>query len=292
MRIPAIFLSVFMSVLAAAWVAFEYRVPLAAACGLLTPAAPVALLDSLPALEGGLSDLEAYAVAPWPGGRASPARTVWWAPRAESLMVEFYTSRRARDSTRLFVWSEASGAARKMLRQEGSAQWAIPLGRTRTGWNEIVGVFVSHPRLLDRRASDSSISIFERVEGRTLHLVSGRYSSRPIRCAHPDTMYPAPAEGEIELLARGDALAVVNPGKDIVRVGLVHMPSGHRDLCEIRAGSVHVYRSLLRGTTGPLLAYTDAGNTRPLLFREKRTDDYFWLDRPQTPPLAGPEKIP
>ena len=79
---------------------YGYRVALLAAGHVvLSPAAPVRLQDSLPALGGGLSDLEAFSLALSPGGRADAARAVWWAPTADSLVVEFYTERRRLDST-------------------------------------------------------------------------------------------------------------------------------------------------------------------------------------------------
>jgi hypothetical protein len=249
----------------------------------------VILEDSLPALQE-LHDLEALAVAPAPGGRANAARTVWHAPQADSLVVAFHTERRRHDSTVLFLWSSAGGAHRRVVRARGPHRWSLPRrGADRdaspAGWEEVIAAYVARPRFPPLRSDDaglSGVTPFERVTGRVLHLVNGVYRNRRVPVVRPDTGYPAPSRGELELLARGDALAVVNPGPDALQLGIIIMRDGRRRVCRVPGRTVHVYRTLLRRADGPVLAHTDPGAPRPL-FAGDTPAVFFWLDERKTP---------
>lgn len=250
----------------------------------LTPARPVALRDSLPALGGGLSDLEAFSLSLSPRGRANAARTVWWAPVADSLVTEFYTERRRLDSTRLVLWSDVSGSRQKNLRTARYARWTLPVSRRANGkpddWEEIVGVYVSRPQRLAFRSVDTTVEIFERVEGKVIHRVRGAYRPRRLTPVAPDTAYPSPHTGDLEILARGDAVAVINPGDREILLGIIHAADGQRDALRIPSGTLQVYRTLLRNRRGPVLVYENPGRPRAVLFPKLHQDAFFWLDRP------------
>jgi hypothetical protein len=284
MRTPLTPLLIALAVPAAfllAEMVYGFRIPLLAVGGVaLTPARPVALRDSLPALAGGLSDLEAFSMALSPRGRADAARTVWWAPVADSLVIEFYTERRRLDSTQLILWSDVSGYRHKNLRLMRYAKWTLPVHESVDGWEEIVGVYVSRPRSFTFRSADTTVEIFERVEGRVLHRVQGAYRTRRQNPVLPDTAYPSPQSGDLEILARGDAVAVVNPGKHEVLLGVIHAEDGRRDVLQIPPGMLQVYRTLLRNRRGPILVYENPGRPKPVLFQTPDEQSFFWLDRP------------
>jgi hypothetical protein len=127
--------------------------------------------------------------------------------------------------------------------------------------------------------TDTSARLFERVEGQTLHLVRRRYRDRREALTRPDTVYAIKESGELTLLARGNALAIVNPEPKAVRLKVVHPPGSRAEICEAPSHSVSIYRTILRKGEESVLAYTEPGRTFPVLSRGGQTSrDYFWLD--------------
>jgi hypothetical protein len=243
------------------------------------------LLDSLPALSAGLGDLEAFKLTADPGSKTNVDRSVWLADSLGQISMEFYSGKSVFDSALLYLWTSDSVAASRTLKGGRSIAWNIPVRKKIDAWTEVVGVYVSRPRFLNFKAPDPSITLFDQVEGKTIHIVRKRYRDRVASPVLPDTLYPASASGELsgdlQLMAKGDALAIVNPSAGAIELRVIRISEKRWEVCEVKAHSIQIYRSLLRDVRGPILAYTSPGRTHPLLFKAGEIPAaYFWLERP------------
>jgi hypothetical protein len=238
------------------------------------------LLDSLPALSPGLGELEAFKFTADPGAKTNSDRSVWLTDTLREISVEYYSGRSVHDSTRFYVWSTDSLQADTLLRRDRNLRWTIPVRKPLDTWVEVVGVYVSHPRMLDFRPSDTSISAFDQVEGKTLHIVRRAYRDHRERPVRPDTAYPLTRAGEPQLLAKGNSLAILNPSTEPLEIRVIRTTQNRWDICTVAGRTLQIYRGMLRGNTGPVLAYTRPGKARRLIFpRAEVPPLYFWLDR-------------
>ena len=249
---------------------------------------PFDLRDSLPALEGGLTDLEAFA-AHVPGARrANFDRTVWITARADSLTFDYVTTRSPHDSVRIVTWSDDPVFDVAVIPHTRAASRVVARPGPVRDWIEVVSVFLAAPQRFRMHATEPGVTRFERAEGRTLHLVRSAYRARILRPSPPDTAYPIPdtvpeTSAEPELLARGNAVAILNPTDARLRLRIVfrdHTGRIHRPVVDVAPGHVHVHRTLLAGAWSTVLAYTDPGMPFGLMRDASDADRaYFLLDR-------------
>jgi len=241
------------------------------------------LLDSLPALSPGLGELEAFKLTADSSLKANEDRSIWLGTSPGRITLEYFSGRTRFDSTTFYLWSSDSLTASRTLRGARSIRWNVEDARRIRDWVEVVGIYVSRPRLLDIRTPDTSVTLFETVEGKTLHIVRRGYRDRGERVTDPDTSYPVSAAGdvrELTLLARGNSLAILNPSPAPVRLRLVRLRGKRWDLCVVKPRSASVYRGFLAQAQGPVLAYTEAGKALPVSPARRATlPQYFWLDR-------------
>lgn len=248
---------------------------------------PFDLRDSLPALEGGLSDLEAFTVHVPGARRANFDRTLWIAPRADSLVLAYVTDRDPHADVRLVTWTDDpvftvhADRARSVTR---TVHRPAPV----RDWIEVVAAFIARPARIRYDTGDPAVVRFERAEGRTLHLVGGAYRPRRLRVTPPDTTYPVTGRNSgqgdpLVLLARGDALAVISQSREHVRLRVVFRDGEgriRRPVVEAAPGMVRVYRTALAGAKGTILAYTHPGILFPLR-GDRKIDppEYFIAER-------------
>jgi hypothetical protein len=236
------------------------------------------LMDSLPALSPDLSELEAFKFTADSSSPTNADRSIWLDDSLGSLSMEYYSGRASFDSTVLCLWTSDSVVLSRTLKNARALAWEIPYRRKVRSWTEVVGVYVSPPRLLEFKSLDTSITFFVPVEGKSLHIVRRRYRDHRENVLPPDTAYSAGTADGLTLLARGGALAIVNPLPQSVRLRVIRMNEGRWDICSVKGRTTQVYRGLLENLRGPVLAYTSAGESHALLFRKnERPTSYFWL---------------
>jgi hypothetical protein len=236
------------------------------------------LMDSLPALSPGLSELEAFKFTADSSSKTNADRSIWLDDSLGFLFLEYYSGKLAFDSTTFHLWTSDSVIESRTLKNSRTLAWVLPYRRVVHSWTEIVGVYLSRPRFLEFKSADTSVMVFEAVEGKTLHVVRRRYRDRRESPVTPDTTYPADGAGGLTLLARGDALAIVNPASESVRLRIIRIHEKRWNVCEVKGRTTQVYRSLLRNLRGPVLAHTSAGESHAVLFKKTvRPVFYFWL---------------
>jgi|GEM_PF-3305226 len=254
-----------------------------------SPVTDFALRDSLPTLEGGLSNLEAFRSAISPVWRADAERSVWLADSLGSLTLEFVTQKTAYDSVTLFAWTTGTSLRTRVFRARNDgreARWTLTPARLSARWTEVVAAYVSDPPFLSFQSGDSATRLFARAEGRVFHVVGGWYFNRREKRLWPDTAYPLDSRnmtkgnGELSLLARGQALAVVNPGSRPVTLRLLESGTTRSEILHADSAGVSVYRTLLRERTGALLAYTEPGLTFPVFRTRTAPPQEFFVLRP------------
>jgi hypothetical protein len=264
-----------------AQLAYDLRVQLCAAtgkyCGFVQ-AQVFPLRDSLPALSGGLSNLEAFKLAPVASVRTNADRSLWILDSIGSISLEYHTDKLPFDSVQLFLWTSDSFVASRTYKNRGSVSWnPAPKSRIRS-WTEIVGAYASYPKLLRFHSADTSVRIFDPIEGKVIHAVRGRYRNHNEIITRPDTAYPVPeAARELTLLEKGSSLAVVNPSETPVQIRLVLVESKRWHVLQIEGHSVQVYRNLLRHINGNILAYTRPNETFPVFREDTRNPAQFFL---------------
>lgn len=237
------------------------------------------LMDSLPALSPGLSELEAFKFTADSSSKTNADRSIWLDDSLAFLSMEYYSGKSAFDSTTFYLWTSDSMIAARTLKNSRTLAWVLPYRKAIHSWTEIVGVYLSRPRFLEFKALDTSVTVFETVEGKTLHVVRRRYRDRRETPVAPDTAYPAGSAGDLTLLARGDALAIVNPASETIRLRIIRVHEKRWDVCKVKGRTTQVYRGLLGNLRGPVLAHTSAGESHAVLFRKiERPVSYFWLD--------------
>lgn len=236
--------------------------------GGFTRVTPFALQDSLPALEGGLTNLEAFKVTFSPSGKANRDRSVWSSDSIGTITLEYLTQRDPLDSVTLLLWTGDGPLRTRTVRGGRTATWSPSVARPVATWTEMAAAYISYPPILALRSSDTSVALFAQAEGKVLHVVNAWYLNRREPALEPDTSYPLEAphrEGEpLRLMARGTALAVVNATNRPVRLRLtgVHGVNGsHAALLKADSLHVTVYRTLLKERSGHVMAYTDPGVT-------------------------------
>jgi hypothetical protein len=181
----------------------------------------------------------------------------------------------------LYVWTPQSGASDTVLKNGNALRWNVPIRMPVDDWMEVVGVYISRPPGFNIVSADTSVRLFEPVEGKTLHIVRRRYRDRKEVAVTPDTAYAADTSGEVRLLARGDAMGIVNPSNEALDIRVIRMTEKHSRLCRVEPRSIQIYRGLLEDLKGPVLAYTQAGISHSLIVkREKAPPLYLWLDNP------------
>jgi hypothetical protein len=240
------------------------------------------LLDSLPALSPGLGELEAFKLTVDASSKTNADRSVWLGDSLGRIALEYYSGKSKFDSVLFYVWTSDSLVQTRTLKTSRSLAWNIPYGKKAATWIEVVGVYMSRPRFPNFRFPDSSVSIFEEIEGKTIHVVSNRYRDRGEEPVDPDTSYSVEAsDGSLALVARGAGLAIVNPFPVAVELRVIRISEKRWDVCKVAGRSIQVYRNLLRGLEGPVLAYTSPGKAHSVLLKRKeRPAAYFWLDHP------------
>src|SRR5688572_10617717 len=107
--LTALFLSPFI-LMSGIFILYGYRVPIWALLNRspetgFTPVRHFLLRDSLPALGGGLSDLEAFRASVSPSRRSNADRSLWVSDTIGSVSVEFVTDRGRFDSVSFLVWT-------------------------------------------------------------------------------------------------------------------------------------------------------------------------------------------
>ena len=249
---------------------------------------PFDLRDSLPALEGGLSNLEAFTVDVADARLANVDRTVWITQRSDSLSLAYVTDRDPHEDVRLVTWTDDPVFTAETVGEHRHVRRVVHRPGPVRDWVEVVSVFAARPHPFRHVSEDPDVTRFERAEGRTLHLVGGAYRPRALRATPPDTAYPVPptalsGDDPLVVLARGDALALVSTRVNPVRLRVVFRDRNgriHRPVVEAAPDTVRVYRALLTDASGILLAYTDPGIPFPL--RGERKGDppeYFIAER-------------
>jgi hypothetical protein len=246
------------------------------------PAPEIALADSLPALSGGLSGLEAFALSLPAGTLATFDRALWLSDSIREVIVDFHSTRNPFDSAVLYVWAAGRLHART-VRQPGGVRWRIPVGHGVSDWEEVIAFQVSRPAHWKIRHADPGISVFERVEGSVLHVLRNTYATHPGDWARPDTTYPTADSGAFALLTRGAALAAINPARDAVRLRVLGPGGNDARMLHIPPRTIQVYRNFWKGA-GTLLAYTDAGRPFCVLGRCRPVHrEFFQLEKPPEP---------
>lgn len=226
------------------------------------------LRDSLPALEGGLSNLEAFKVTMSPFYKADQERALWVSDSLRSVRIEYAADKSPFDSVVLVSWATGRALRTRTFRTR-DAVWSPWEARAVDDWVETVTAYVSYPPLITFRAPDSLVSVFEPAEGKVLHVVSSRYFNRTPSPLPPDTSYAvASPEAEVQVVVRGDALAVVNPSPRVVVLGVVDAGTQGVSVVRGEPGRVSIYRTAMRGRVPPVLAWTDPGKTYPV-FRDQ-----------------------
>jgi hypothetical protein len=272
-----------LAALAAFWI-YGHRVHLRALGGArwggFTPVPAFVLRDSLPALEGGLSNLEAFKVTMNPVWRADNERSLWISDSLTGLTLEFLTRKNPFDSVTLFAWWTGGRVESRTFTGVREPVWTLSPARRVRDWVEVVTVYLSDPPLLSMRASDSTVRLFEQAEGRVFHVVEGWYLGRRERPVVPDTSYALAAQGEgLGLMVRGDALAVVNPAPRPVRLRVLESGSTRTDIVEADSSGVSVYRTFMRGRGGAIVAYTGAGEPYPVFHTKGASVQEFFVLR-------------
>ncbi len=239
------------------------------------------LLDSLPALSHDLGELEAFKLTIDTSSKTNNDRSVWLTDSLRHISMEFYSAKTRFDSTTLYLWTSDSVFESRTLKDARSILWNIPYGRRVRNWMEVVGVYVARPRFLNFRSEDTSVSVFEKIEGKTIHVVNHGYRDKREAVADPDTSYPATSTEDLQLFTRGDALAIVNPTTRTVTLRVIRVAGNRWDICKVPGKTTHVYRTLLRNLKGPILAYTSPGTTQALIHKRDYVPSlYFWLEPP------------
>jgi hypothetical protein len=252
-----------------------HRVQIRAALDVVTghgfaPVAAFALRDSLPDLEGGLSNLEAFKVTISPLGRANPERSVWLSDSVRTVNLEFVSDKRPFDSVVLLTWLTGDTLRRSVSRVP-EATWNPTLGRAVDDWVEVVSVYASFPPLFNFRSNDSAISLFTQAEGMVFHVVGGWYLSRKEVVLESDTAYRIAARGDdAQLMVKGDALAFVNPSSRPITMRIIGEGDSRGVIVRTDSTSVSVYRTLMKKLRPPALAYSEPGITFPIF---RRLDD-------------------
>jgi hypothetical protein len=260
---------------------YDLRVQLCAAtgkyCGFVQ-AKVFPLRDSLPALSGGLSNLEAFKLAPVVPARANADRSLWILDSIGSISFEYHTDKIPFDSVQFFLWTSDSFVASRTFTKRGSVSWnPAPKSRIR-GWTEIVGAYASYPKLLKFRSADTSVRIFDPIEGKVIHAVQGRYRVHKEPITRSDTSYHAPEVArELTLLAKGSSLAVVNPSEAPVRIRIVMVETNHWHILQIEGRTAQVYRNLLRNINGNIIAHTRPNEPFPVFREDTRNPAQFFL---------------
>lgn len=260
---------------------YEFRVRIAAAVGKYAGFSQVRsfpLRDSLPALGGSLSNLEAFKFALGSTARANPERSIWVDDSLRVSSIEYFADKNPFDSVTLMVWSSDSFAATRTYRGDRDIAWKLPRSLRPGDWTELVATYSSYPKILAFRSADPSVRFFEPIEGKVLHLVRGRYRNHHEQVTPADTSYPVQgANGDLQLLARGNALAVVNPSAHAVSVRILSLNPKRWETIRIEGKSIHVYRRLLERFSGNIWAYTHPGETFPVLREDAREAARFFL---------------
>jgi hypothetical protein len=242
--------------------------------------AEFSLLDSLPALSPGLGELEAFKLTADPSSETNADRSVWLDDSLGRVSMEFYSGKAAFDSATLYLWTSDSTLESRTLRDKRSILWDIPYGRRVRNWTEVVGFYVSRPRILNFRSAEPSIRVFEQIEGKTIHVVNRRYRDRTEPILAPDTSYSGDA-GELQLLARGNALAIINPAPQPIVIRIIRLNEKRWVVCRVEGKTIQVYRHLFANLKSPILAYTSPGRTHNILVKRVEPPPlYFWLDQP------------
>jgi hypothetical protein len=236
----------------------------AAGRGGFTTVTPFPLRDSLPALEGGLTNLEAFKATLSPSWKANRDRTIWATDTLGTITLEYLTERAHLDSVTFFLWTGDGPLHTHTVRDERTATWHYSPARAVGTWTEVVAAYLSDPPLLTFTSADSTVELFRQAEGKVMHVVNAWYLNRRPPPLTPDTSYPLDAKyrGEpLQRLARGPALAIVNATDRPVRLRLTgfRTPAPHSVTVGADSGRVAVYRSLLGNRPGTLMAYTDPG---------------------------------
>lgn len=238
------------------------------------------LRDSLPALEGGLSNLEAFKVTMSPFRKADPERALWVSDSLGALRVEYVGDKNPFDSVVLMSWATGQTLRTRTFRTR-DAVWSPWSARAVDDWVETVTAYVSYPPLITFRPVDPLVNMFEPAEGKVLHVVGRRYFSRALSPVPPDTTYAVTGpEAEVQVVVRGDALAVINPSPRVVVLGLV--AAGSKGVTAVRGepGRVSIYRTVMRGRVPPVLAWTDPGVTYPVFRERDATPRRFFVWNP------------
>ncbi len=266
---------------ALSWVTYDYRVRWLASIGRFggfVTAQAFPLRDSLPALGGSLSNLEAFKLTVDPMARTNADRSIWVNDSLHRISMEYFADKNPFDSVTLMVWSSDSFAASKTFRNRRDVTWDLKRSNKPTDWTEVVGMYASYPKVLTFRSPDSSVRLFDPVEGKVLHVVRGRYRDHRERITPADTSYPAREKGsDLQLLAKGNALAVVNPSTRAVTLRLVSMYPKRWHLIRVSGNSIHIYRRLLQNHLSNVWAYTNPGETYPVILEDTRDPTRFFL---------------
>jgi hypothetical protein len=244
------------------------------------PARDFPLRDSLPALSEGLRDLEAFKFTI--DGRAwtDPGRSVWLTDSGGDFEMEYWTDKRRFDSVDFYAWTDDSLMTVERRRGTRMTAWRIPYRRKIGSWVEAVGAYASRPRTFEIRPRDSSIAFFERVEGSRIHLVRYTYPRRRETAIPADTTYAASVSGNLEILAKDEHLAIVNPSPRPVRLKVGRFRARSWAVCEIGPRQTGIYRNFLKAGSGPFLAYTNPGTPHFSLFGKTGVETaYFVLAR-------------
>jgi hypothetical protein len=272
------------SLLAAFWL-YGHRVQLRALAGAryggFTPVLEFALRDSLPALEGGLSNLEAFKVTLAPSWKADPERSMWISDSLNFVTMEFLSEKQPLDSVTVFAWWTGGALESRTFRDTADIAWSLAPGQAVRGWSEVVAAYLSDPPLFTVSSTDPLVTLFESAEGRVMHVIGGWYLGRRLKPLKPDTSYAIAAKGEgLGLMVRGDALAVVNPTPQRQRFRVVEMGTSRTEVVEADSFGVSVFRTFMVSRRGMLLAYTNPGEPYPV-FRvaDARPAEIFVLRR-------------
>ncbi len=225
------------------------------------------LRDSLPALEGGLSNLEAFKATMSPFRKADGERAIWLSDTLGAVRLEYAGDKHPFDSVLMLSWATGEALVSRVFHARDVA-WSPLTPRRVSGWLEVVAAYVSFPPVISFRMVDPLVSMFEPAEGKVFHVVKDRYFNRPEHPLIPDTTYAVGnLETDLQLVVRGDALAVINPSPRVVVLGLVG-GDGRVTVVRGEPGCVSIHRTVMRGRVPPVLAFSDPGRTFPV-FRER-----------------------
>src|SRR5690554_3035524 len=160
-----------MATILAAWWGYGSRVRIRAALGKdYAHWADFSLRDSLPALEGGLSNLEAFRVTLSPFRKADTERTLWLSDSLGRVRLEYVGEKHPFDSVLMLAWTTGHPLTARVFRTRDAA-WDHAPGRSVGDWLEVVTAYVSFPPLITFRTADPRVTVFEPAEGKVSHVV-------------------------------------------------------------------------------------------------------------------------